>query len=83
MGIAGLAAFLLTKRPEYLINPSWLVLPQFQNGSMIQDKGISLDVSAVQLGKTNQGVRASLLENNKMRLGRVKGVLGFNKLHCF
>jgi len=30
MGVAGLATFLLSNRPEYLINPSWVVLPMLK-----------------------------------------------------
>jgi len=51
MGIAELAAFLLTKRPEYLINRSWLVLPGFQNGSIIQGKRDLIGSKCCQVGQ--------------------------------
>ena len=30
MGVVGLATFLLSNRPEYHINPSWVVLPSLK-----------------------------------------------------
>jgi len=54
MGVVGLATFLLSNRPEYHINPSWVVLPLLKEEKKSLDLLMMIEECSCNMCKTDQ-----------------------------